>query len=116
MERHINNYSGLNKDAGRDAIQPNFYIDANDIRISTDRGESMGSWTNIKGNTEAFKIPTEAKEGEPFGSWSAVGNVAIIGYTTIRNKIVFFLVRQHATSINIFYKGFFEAIFLAKKN
>jgi hypothetical protein len=91
MERHINNYSGLNKDAGRDVIQPNFYIDANDIRISTDRGESMGSWTNIKGNTEAFTIPTESEEGDPFGTWSAVGTVAIIGYTTIRNKIVFFV-------------------------
>ena len=91
MERHVNTYSGLNKDAGRDAISPNFYIDASDIRISTDRGESMGSWTNIKGTKEAFKIPMESKEGDPFGPWSVTGTLAIIGYTTIRNKIVFFV-------------------------
>jgi len=90
MEKHVNSYGGLNKDAGRDVIAPNFYIDAKDIRISTDRGESMGSWTNIKGNKESFIIPIEGLETDPFGAWLAV-NPAIIGYTTIRNKIIVFV-------------------------
>ena len=96
MEKHVNNYGGLNKDAGRDVIAPNFYIDAKDIRISTDRGESMGSWTNIKGNKVSFTIPTEQPEGSPFGTWTAT-NPAIIGHTTIRNKIIVFVADDGGT-------------------
>lgn len=90
MERHINTYQGMNKDTAYDSIQPSLYIDALDIRITTTNGESMGGWTNIKGNKESFTIPTEAKEGEPFGPWVA-DTPEIIGYTTIRNKIILFV-------------------------
>jgi hypothetical protein len=93
MERHINTYQGLNKDAGRDTLPNSLYIDAKDIRISTDRGESIGSWTNIKGNTEFFNIPinnTLVAGGNNFGAWTAT-NPEIIGYTTIRNRIIIFV-------------------------
>lgn len=72
-------------DAAYDSIPANLYIDAVDIRISTTKGESMGSFTNIQGNVESFEIPSE-------GDWGiAVGVPEIIGYTTIRSRIVLFV-------------------------
>lgn len=95
MERHINTYGGMNKDIAYDSIPPNYYIDAKDIRITTTDGESMGAFTNIKGNTESFTIPTDSTQafppGEPFGPWTTTGIPEIIGYTTIRNKIILFV-------------------------
>jgi hypothetical protein len=91
MERHINTYQGLNKDTAYDSIQSELYIDAKDIRITTTNGESMGAFTNIKGNQEAFTIPNGYGAGLPFGPWVAVGIPQIIGYTTIRNRIVLFV-------------------------
>jgi hypothetical protein len=91
MERHINTYQGLNKDTAYDSIQSELYIDAKDIRITTTNGESMGAFTNIKGNQEAFTIPNAYGAGLPFGPWAAVGIPQIIGYTTIRNRIVLFV-------------------------
>jgi len=57
MEGHVNTYGGINQDAAYDSIKPNMYIDAKDIRISTDTGESQGAFTNMKGNTLSFVIP-----------------------------------------------------------
>ncbi len=93
MERHINTYSGLNQDAGYDSIPGSLYVDAKDIRITTTSGESMGSWTNIKGNKESFVIPIAGDFGDPPVSWtsSVVGTLEIIGYTTIRNRIILFV-------------------------
>jgi hypothetical protein len=93
MERHINTYSGLNQDAGYDSISESLYVDAKDIRITTTSGESMGSWTNIKGNKESFAIPIAGSFGDPSVSWtsSVVGTLEIIGYTTIRNRIILFV-------------------------
>ena len=88
MERHINTYQGMNKDTAYDSIDPSLYIDALDIRITTTTGESMGAWTNIKGNVEAFKIPLE---GTFNGSNWTADNPEIIGYTTIRNRIILFV-------------------------
>jgi hypothetical protein len=90
MERHINTYQGMNKDTAYDSIQPSLYIDAVDIRITTTNGESMGGWTNIKGNKESFEIPTIGEESDPFGAWTA-SNPEIIGYTTIRDRIILFV-------------------------
>jgi len=91
MERHINTYQGINTDTGYDSIPPNFYLDAVDIRISTTEGASMGSWTNMKGNTEFFTIPVNNTQafptGSPFGTWTAT-QPEIIGYTTIRNRVI----------------------------
>jgi hypothetical protein len=93
MERHINTYSGLNQDTGYDSISESLYVDATDIRITTTNGESMGSWTNIKGNKESFVIPITGDFGDPPVSWtsSVVGTLEIIGYTTIRNRIILFV-------------------------
>ena len=88
MERHINTYQGLNKDTAYDSIAASFYIDAVDIRITTTSGESMGAWTNIKGNKQMFTIPTSGTFNS--NSWTAV-NPEIIGYTTIRNRIILFV-------------------------
>ena len=88
MERHINTYQGMNKDTAYDSIDPSLYIDALDIRITTTTGESMGAWTNIKGNVEAFTIPSS---GTFNGSGWTASNPEIIGYTTIRNRIILFV-------------------------
>lgn len=94
MNPHVNTYTGLNQDTAYDSIAPNLYIDALDIRITTTSGESTGAFTNMKGNVESFTIPIDSEEanpsGEPFGVWTA-SNPKIIGYTTIRNRIVVFV-------------------------
>ena len=88
MEQQISLYQGLNKDVAYDSIAEGLYIDATDIRITTTNGESIGAFTNIQGNTEAFTIPID---GEFNGlGWTAL-NPEIIGYTTIRNRIIFFV-------------------------
>lgn len=81
MQGQVNTYQGLNFDAGYDSIPNTMYINAKDIRITTSKGESMGSFTNIQGNQEAFIIPQ-----------TGATNIAeIIGYTVIRNKIIVFV-------------------------
>lgn len=91
MERHVNTYQGINKDTAYDSLDPSMYIDAIDIRISTATGESIGGWTNIKGNKEAFVIPDSGTFlSDPPQSWTAT-NPEIIGYTTIRNRIILFV-------------------------
>lgn len=71
-----------------DSIGEGLYIDAVDIRITTTNGESIGAFTNIQGNTEAFTIPSYGTFNG--ASWSAL-NPEIIGYTTIRNRIIIFV-------------------------
>jgi hypothetical protein len=94
MNPHVNTYTGLNQDTAYDSIPPNLYIDALDIRITTTSGESTGAFTNMKGNVESFTIPFDSEQanpsGEPFGVWTA-SNPKIIGYTTIRNRIIVFV-------------------------
>lgn len=94
MEGHVNTYGGMNKDTAYDSIKPNMYIDALDIRITTTTGESQGAFTNIKGNVLSFVIPkrnTEVPSGNNFGGWLVSGNAEVIGYTSIRNKIILFV-------------------------
>jgi hypothetical protein len=87
MEQHINSYQGMNKDTAYDSIAPTFYIDALDIRITATNGESLGAFTNIKGNEFAFNIPLES---DPPGAWTASYPV-IIGYATIRTRLILFV-------------------------
>ena len=94
MEGHVNTYGGMNKDTAYDSIKPNMYIDALDIRITTTTGESQGAFTNIKGNVLSFVIPkrnTEVPSGNNFGGWLVSGDAEVIGYTSIRNKIILFV-------------------------
>jgi hypothetical protein len=88
MEQHVNTYQGMNKDMAYDSIGEGLYIDAVDIRITTTNGESIGAFTNIQGNIEAFTIPIEGRFNNL--GWSAL-NPEIIGYTTIRNRIILFV-------------------------
>jgi hypothetical protein len=88
MEGHINTYQGMNKDMAADTLPNSLYLDAVDIRITTSNGDSIGAWTNIKGNIEAFTIPISGSFNS--NPWTAV-NPEIIGYTTIRNRIVLFV-------------------------
>lgn len=90
MEGHVNTYQGMNKDMGYDVIPANLYIDAVDIRITTDSGESMGSFINIKGNKFQLSIPNEFDPNDKFPYWFATNPVPI-GYTTIRNTIILFV-------------------------
>jgi hypothetical protein len=100
MNPHVNTYTGLNQDTAYDSIPPNLYIDALDIRITTTSGESTGAFTNMKGTVESFTIPFDSEEanpsGEPFGVWTA-SNPKIIGYTTIRNRIIVFVADDSGT-------------------
>ena len=94
MEGHVNTYGGINQDAAYDSIKPNMYIDAKDIRISTDTGESQGAFTNMKGNTLSFVIPIRndlVPSGNVFPSGWNASSPEVIGYTTIRNSIILFV-------------------------
>lgn len=92
MEGHVNTYGGMNKDTAYDTIKQNLYIDALDIRISTDKGESIGAFTNIKGNEFSFTIPTSGTfNGKSWVINPAGGIPEVIGYGTIRNKIILFV-------------------------
>lgn len=82
MKVAVNTYGGLNQDASYDSIQPSFYIDALDIRLTTSTGDSQGSITNKKGELFSFTIPNSGK---------------IIGTCNIRNTIIIFTV--HVTGI-----------------
>lgn len=89
MESHINRYGGLNKDNAYDSIEPTLYIDAVDIRITTANGESIGAFTNMKGNEESFTFTNSGMFGGT--SWAVTGTAEIIGYTTIRSRIIYFV-------------------------
>jgi hypothetical protein len=96
MQARVNTYTGMNKDVAYDTLPENLYIDALDIRISTVNGESTGAFTNIKGNVESFTIPTSGEFTDPKNPsgppilWTA-DTPEIIGYTTIRNRIIIFV-------------------------
>jgi hypothetical protein len=96
MEQHINTYQGLNKDVAADSIPNTMYIDALDIRITTTTGESMGGFTNIKGNEFTVSIPQVGEWG-PY-EWEAEGITEVIGYTNIRNIIVLFVADDSNTN------------------
>lgn len=78
-------YKGLNKDSSYETIQEGFYIDALDVRVTTDKGESQGAITNLKGNTLYFQLPITDPD------LTVVGNIEIIGATHIRQEIILFL-------------------------
>jgi hypothetical protein len=88
MEQHINTYQGMNKDTAYDSLAATFYIDALDVRITTTTGDSLGGFTNIKGNEFAVELETSGTFGTT--PWTAL-NPAIIGYATIRTKIILFV-------------------------
>jgi hypothetical protein len=87
MKVAVNTYGGLNQDASYDSIQPSFYIDALDMRITTTNGESQGSITNMKGTQFSFTIPNAGK---------------IIGTTNIRNTIILFTVHTVGQTSRIY--------------
>jgi hypothetical protein len=84
MKQGVNGYKGLNKDTSYDSISKEYYIDAVDIRVTTTRGESMGSITNVKGNTEYFDLKDYP------GTIPSLSTKQIIGVTSIRNRIILF--------------------------
>ena len=85
MKRAVNVYKGLNSDTARDSISGGLYIDALDVRITTDTGESQGCITNIKGNKKYFTIPVSDPD------LVVNGTPEIIGSTSIRNTIILFV-------------------------
>jgi hypothetical protein len=96
MQARVNTYTGMNKDVAYDTLPENLYIDALDIRISTVNGQSTGAFTNMKGNVESFTIPNSGVFTDPKNPsgppilWTA-DSPEIIGYTTIRNRIIIFV-------------------------
>ena len=88
MEQHANSYQGMNKDTAYDSIAPTLYIDALDVRITTTTGESLGGFTNVKGNVLSIGLYTS---GTFNGSAWTASNPTVIGYTTIRQRIVLFV-------------------------
>jgi len=94
MKRGVQVYKGLNTDLSRDSIREGLYIDALDIRITTDVGESQACITNIKGNKWYFRLPVTDKHAEMV----VVGLPEIIGVTSIRDTIVFFVADDSNTN------------------
>lgn len=91
MKQHANSYQGMNKDTAYDSIAPTFYVDALNVRITTTQGESLGAFTNVKGNELAFTLPATGNFPSPSGpAWTA-SNPTIIGYATIRTRIILFV-------------------------
>ena len=84
----------MNKDTAYDSLAATFYIDALDVRITTTTGESLGGYTNIKGNDLSVKLDV----GGNFNgsSWTAE-NPVVIGYATIRTKIILFVADDSGT-------------------
>ena len=97
-QQHINTYGGLNQDTAFDSIQPNMYIDALDVRISTSDGESNGAITNIEGNSESFSIDQTG----------ASGTKEIIGHCVLRNYIILFCADDSGTNGWIYYISYDE--------
>jgi len=97
-QQHINTYGGLNQDTAFDSIQPNMYIDALDVRISTSDGESNGAITNIEGNSESFSIDQTG----------ASGTKEIIGHCVLRNYIILFCADDTGTNGWIYYISYDE--------
>ena len=94
MKQHANSYQGMNKDTAYDSIAPTFYVDALNVRITTTQGESLGGFTNVKGNEFAFSLPVSGS----FNSSPWVASApAIIGYATIRTRIILFVADSTGT-------------------
>jgi len=87
MKRGVNAFHGLSSDTAYESATKGIYIEALDVRITTDTGESQGAVTNVKGNSKYFDLPTAATEPD----LTVVGDIVIIGAASIRNKIVLFM-------------------------
>ena len=94
MKRAVHLYKGMNTDISRDNIRNGLYIDALDIRITTDVGDSQGCITNIKGNKWYFRLPVTDNAPEI----TVNGFPEIIGATSIRETIVFFVADDSGTN------------------
>lgn len=81
---------GLNKDLATSLVQADSYIDANNIRIVTQEGQSSGILMNILGNQLSFSIPDVSETIINSVTIPASTNLQIIGWTTIRDTIVLF--------------------------
>ena len=79
---------GLNKDLATSLVQADSYIDANNIRIVTQEGQSSGILMNILGNELSFTIPnvsggfkTYSTSGVSTGSYSLNIGGTIVSFT-----------------------------------
>ena len=81
---------GLNKDLATSLVQADSYIDANNIRIVTQEGQSSGILMNILGNQLSFSIPDVSETVINSVTIPASTNLQIIGWATIRDTIVLF--------------------------
>ena len=96
-QQQLNTYGGMNRDLSFDSIPNNLYIDGKDVRITTSRGESTGSITNIEGNTYSFSIPQSPTDG------AGTGTRTIIGTCSIRNYLILFCADDSDTNGWIYY-------------
>ena len=96
-QQQLNTYGGMNRDLSFDSIPNNLYIDGKDVRITTSRGESTGSITNIEGNTYSFSIPQSPTDG------AGLGTRTIIGTCSIRNYLILFCADDSDTNGWIYY-------------
>jgi hypothetical protein len=80
---------GLNKDLATSLVQADSYIDANNIRIVTQEGQSSGILMNILGNELSFSIPDV---GSGFKTYSTSGISSGTYNLSIGGTIVSFVV------------------------
>lgn len=113
IERTVHSFTGgLNQDLSKSKITPDKYQDAKNITVVLDDGSNGLSLTNVKGNTKKLTLPDlvvngtdlELKDEDEnviqtiaFSTMpevdssdisGQVGDLRIIGYTTIRNTLV----------------------------
>ena len=88
MKTGSNGFRGLNTDVSAESIGDGYFIDALDIRLSTDTGESNNAVTNIKGNSLYLNLANNLSTGDGV---SILGTPEIIGHCTIRNRVVLFV-------------------------
>lgn len=97
---------GLNKDLATSLVQADSYIDANNIRIVTQEGQSSGILMNILGNQFSFSIPDVVVEDDIPDST----NLQIIGWTTIRDTIVLFTCPEVANGTGLIWTVTYDPI------
>ncbi len=84
---------GLNKDLATSLVQADSYIDANNIRIVTQEGQSSGILMNILGNAFSFSIPnvkggfrTTSPDGEGYGRYDLTIGTTVVSFVVEYNN------------------------------
>lgn len=98
MKKAIKGYlSGMTQDGAKNKENQNSYFYARDFRVVTDKGKSTGSLENERGHKLSFIVPDLEEMTLTDGTViPAQENLQIIGWCTIRDRIVIFTTNETA--------------------